>query len=64
MATRKTVKTARGWAVITPRGKIRVDTVSVDRESAETLRECVFGMGETGTKIVPVIVSYSVRARR
>jgi hypothetical protein len=32
-------RTARGWALVSPNNKIKVDTICVDRESAEFLNE-------------------------
>lgn len=42
------IKTAKGWVIVSAKGKIKVDTVSLDRESAGIL----FDQCDLGSRIV------------
>lgn len=58
----KQTKVVRAWAVVTARGRVQVDTVSVDRESAEyclSLHD-----EEAGNKVRRVAVMYEMPKRK
>lgn len=50
---------ARGWALVSPNGKIKVDTVCEDRESAEFLK--AGALEKKGYKPRRVIVTLQAR---